>query len=39
MFLVQGEGRTMAELGMAIKNRISHRARAVQAARSYLATL
>lgn len=39
IFLVKGEGRTMAELGMAIKNRISHRARAMQAARVYLATL
>jgi len=39
IFLVSGEGRTMAELGTAIKNRISHRARAMQAARAYLATL
>ncbi|HEV8339253.1 MAG TPA: RdgB/HAM1 family non-canonical purine NTP pyrophosphatase [bacterium] len=37
IFLVKGEGRTMAELGMATKNRISHRAKAVQAARTYLA--
>ncbi|MGH2452558.1 MAG: XTP/dITP diphosphatase [bacterium] len=39
IFLVQGEGRTMAELGSQIKNRISHRARAVRAARSVLAAL
>ena len=39
IFLVQGEGRTMAELGSQIKNRISHRARAVRAARSALAAL
>ncbi len=36
IFLVQGEGRTMAEVGAQIKNRISHRARAVRAARSLL---
>jgi XTP/dITP diphosphohydrolase len=39
IFLVQGEGRTMAELDSQIKNRISHRARAVRAARSVLAAL
>jgi len=39
IFLVRGEGRTMAELGSAVKNRISHRARAMQVARAYLATL
>lgn len=39
IFLVKGEGRTMAEVGSAIKNRISHRARAMQAAREYLAAL
>ena len=32
IFLVQALGRTMAELNMAEKNRLSHRARAVQAA-------
>lgn len=30
IFLVNGTGRTMAELGMAEKNRLSHRARAIQ---------
>jgi XTP/dITP diphosphohydrolase len=30
IFLVEGEGKTMAELPMAQKNRISHRARAVE---------
>ncbi|MBI3975825.1 MAG: RdgB/HAM1 family non-canonical purine NTP pyrophosphatase [Armatimonadetes bacterium] len=39
IFLVTEHGRTMAELGPEIKNRISHRARAVRAARAYLATL
>lgn len=39
IFLVQGEGRTMAELDSQIKNRISHRARAVRAARNVLAAL
>jgi len=36
IFLVQGMGRTMAELGMAEKNRLSHRARAVMAAKPIL---
>jgi len=31
LFLVQGTGQTMAELALSEKNRISHRARAVQA--------
>ncbi len=39
IFLVPEHGRTMAELGPEIKDKISHRARAVQAARAYLATL
>lgn len=33
LFRMEGEGRTMAELPEAVKNRISHRARAVQALR------
>jgi len=36
IFLVEGMGRTMAELGMAEKNRLSHRARAVLAAKPIL---
>jgi len=32
IFLVEGTGRTMAELSMAEKNQLSHRARAVEAA-------
>ncbi|MFQ5922768.1 MAG: RdgB/HAM1 family non-canonical purine NTP pyrophosphatase [Anaerolineales bacterium] len=36
LFLVQGTGRTMAELDMDDKNRISHRARAVEAIRPTL---
>lgn len=36
LFLVPGLGRTMAELSMQEKNRLSHRARAVQAARPML---
>ena len=39
IFLVPEFGRTMAELGPEVKNRISHRAQAVRAARAYLATL
>jgi XTP/dITP diphosphohydrolase len=40
VFLVQGsDGKTMAELDPALKNRISHRARALMAARSLLARL
>jgi XTP/dITP diphosphohydrolase len=39
IFLVPEHGRTMAELGPEIKDKISHRARAVQSARAYLATL
>ncbi len=39
IFLVPEYGRTMAELGEKIKDTISHRARAVQSARAYLATL
>jgi XTP/dITP diphosphohydrolase len=39
IFLIPELGRTMAELGMAEKNRLSHRARAVQAASAYLQTL
>ncbi len=39
IFLVSGEGRTMAELETALKNRISHRARAIRSAREYLETL
>ena len=39
IFLIPEHGRTMAELGAAIKDTISHRARAVQSARAYVATL
>ncbi len=39
IFLVPEYGRTMAELGAEVKDKISHRARAVQFARAYLATL
>lgn len=39
IFLLPGTGRTMAELNMVEKNRLSHRARAVQAAVPYLQTL
>ena len=37
IFFIPELGRTMAELGMEEKNRLSHRARAVQAARPILA--
>jgi len=36
IFYIPEEGRTMAELGMEVKNRISHRGRAVQAAKPAL---
>lgn len=36
IFLVEGTGKTMAELSMAEKNRLSHRARAILAARPLL---
>ena len=39
VFVVEEYGRTMAELGPEIKNRISHRARALEAIRPMLATL
>jgi XTP/dITP diphosphohydrolase len=39
IFLVDGMGRTMAELDMAEKNRISHRARAIMKARPILLRL
>ena len=39
IFLVPEYGRTLAELGPDVKNRISHRAQAVRAAKSYLSTL
>jgi XTP/dITP diphosphohydrolase len=39
IFLVPAYGRTMAELPPEIKNRISHRARALDAAREYLTAL
>lgn len=39
VFLLPETGRTMAELSMEEKNRLSHRARAVQAAIPYLRTL
>ncbi len=39
IFLVPQFGRAMAELGPEVKNRISHRAQAVRAARTYLSTL
>jgi XTP/dITP diphosphohydrolase len=39
IFLVPAYGRTMAELPPEIKNQISHRARALEAARDYLAAL
>ena len=37
IFVPEGEGRTMAELPADLKNRISHRARALQAAAPYVA--
>lgn len=39
VFLVPAYGKTMAQLPLAVKNRISHRARAVAAARPYLKSL
>jgi XTP/dITP diphosphohydrolase len=39
LFVVDGTGRTMAELGAAEKNRLSHRARAVEAMRPAIAAL
>jgi XTP/dITP diphosphohydrolase len=39
IFLVEGTGKTMAELGMDEKNRLSHRARAVMQARIFLEAL
>ncbi len=39
IFLVPEYGRTMAELGPEVKDKISHRARAIQASHAYLATL
>jgi XTP/dITP diphosphohydrolase len=36
IFYLPGYGATMAELGRPVKNRISHRANAIQAARPYL---
>jgi XTP/dITP diphosphohydrolase len=39
IFYLPAYGRTMAELPPEVKNQISHRARAVQAARSYLRAL
>ncbi|HEX2978903.1 MAG TPA: RdgB/HAM1 family non-canonical purine NTP pyrophosphatase [Anaerolineaceae bacterium] len=39
VFYIPAAGQTMAELGMAEKNRISHRARAIQAARPILEEL
>jgi XTP/dITP diphosphohydrolase len=39
IFLVEGTGRTMAELSLEEKNRLSHRARAIVAARPYLMEL
>lgn len=36
IFLVEGTGKTMAELGMDEKNRLSHRAKAVMQARHFL---
>jgi XTP/dITP diphosphohydrolase len=39
IFVVDGDGRTMAELSDAEKNAVSHRARAAQAARTMLAEL
>jgi XTP/dITP diphosphohydrolase len=39
IFFVPAYGRTMAELSLEIKNRISHRARALAAARPYLVAL
>lgn len=39
IFLVEGEGRTMAELSMAEKNQLSHRARAIKTAKIMLQQL
>lgn len=39
IFVVAGYGQTMAELPPEVKNRISHRARALEAARPYLESL
>ena len=39
IFLIEGLGRTMAELSMAEKNQLSHRARAVEAAKARLRQL
>ncbi len=39
IFFLPEHGKTMAELGPEVKDRISHRARALQLARAYLATL
>jgi len=39
IFLVPGYGKTMAQLPLAVKNRISHRARALAAAKPYLRQL
>jgi XTP/dITP diphosphohydrolase len=39
IFLVEGQGRTMAELSLEEKNRLSHRARAILAARPVLLEL
>lgn len=39
VFVVEEYGRTMAELGPEVKNRVSHRARALEAIRPMLATL
>jgi XTP/dITP diphosphohydrolase len=39
VFFLPEYGATMAELGRAVKNRISHRANAIQAARPYLRTV
>jgi XTP/dITP diphosphohydrolase len=39
VFLVEGTGRTMAELSLDEKNRISHRARALEAATHFMRKL
>ncbi|RNC67821.1 MAG: XTP/dITP diphosphatase [Desulfuromonadales bacterium] len=39
LFLVKGEGKTMAELPLEVKNRISHRAKALEQVKEFLSSL